>query len=160
MHLIIALLSILLVGNFCWAEQPTFQQQLWDVTNTSVEATTIKAYRQGSINVEEIYYQSRSYRDKPVKIFGYFCYPRTYTSKLPAILLVHGGGGSAHLGRTLAWARRGYAVLTIDLPGKGEQRAISRSTGPDMTVANLLQTKPDLSQNFLVHRRLVAFLVR
>jgi dienelactone hydrolase len=104
-----------------------------------------------NVRVEEVYYLSRPYLGKPSKIFGYLCYPAKSDEKLPAILLVHGGGGSAHLGRTAEWAKRGYVVLSIDLPGKGEQRASSRSTGPDMDVPVLLRTNPDPSLNYLVH---------
>ena len=125
-------------------------KELWDIPLDPVEYKVIRSYKQGSIKVEEIYYQSRPYKGKPVRIFGYFCYP-VNVEKLPAILISHGGGGTAHLGRSVTWAKRGYAVLTIDLPGKGEQRAGSRSTGPDMDVPTLLRTTPDPSYNYLVH---------
>ncbi|MDD5594449.1 MAG: acetylxylan esterase [Candidatus Margulisbacteria bacterium] len=126
-------------------------RQLWDVPSGEVKAQTVKTYSQGSIKVEEVYYLSRSFKRKPVKIFGYFCYPRSRAGKLPAILLSHGGGGTASRPRAVAWARRGYAVLAIDLPGKGENRGGSRSTGPDMIVPILLRTQPDPSYNYLIH---------
>lgn len=126
-------------------------EKLWDIPLSKVSAQTIKSYTKNAIKVEEIYYQSRSYKGSPVKIFGYYCYPSWKRKDLPAILIVHGGGGSAHLERSIAWAKRGYATLTIDLPGKGENRADSRSTGPDMDVSVLLRTKPDLNNNYLVH---------
>jgi len=126
-------------------------ERLWALPSGKVEAEIIKSYQRGKIKVEEIYYQSRTYQGKPAKIFAYFCYPANAPEKLPAILLSHGGGGTAHLGRSLAWARRGYAVLTLDLPGKGEQRASSRSTGPDMDVPTLLKTTPNPEDNYLVH---------
>ncbi|MFC1637753.1 alpha/beta hydrolase family protein, partial [Candidatus Margulisiibacteriota bacterium] len=52
---------------------------------------------------------------------------------------------------TIEWAQRGYAVLTIDLPGRGDQRWGSRSSGPDMDVPILLRTSPDPTYNYLVH---------
>jgi cephalosporin-C deacetylase-like acetyl esterase len=125
-------------------------KELWDVPFNNVNAKTVRSYSYDSVKVEEIKYQSRNYKGKPVWIFGYYVYPKR-AQKLPAILLVHGGGGSAHLGRAANWARRGYAVLAIDLPGKGEQRATSRSTGPNMDVPTLLKTKPDLTYNYLIH---------
>lgn len=123
----------------------------WDVPIDRVKAQTVRAYDRGPIRVEEIYYQSRPYKNKPVKIFGYFCYPRGRGGRWPAILLSHGGGGVASLPRAVSWARRGYAVLAIDLPGKGEKRLSSRSTGPDLDVPILLRVKPDPSYNYLVH---------
>ncbi len=123
---------------------------VWDIPLNHVSSQTMKTYARGSVQVEELYYQSRPYKGKPVKIFGYLCYPKGAQS-LPAILLVHGGGGSASLGRASLWAKRGYTVFAIDLPGKGERRECSRSTGPDMDVPILLRTKPSLEYNYLVH---------
>ncbi|MBN3033467.1 MAG: acetylxylan esterase [Candidatus Saganbacteria bacterium] len=131
--------------------QSEAMRQLWDVPAGAVSAETVKAYDQGRVRVEEIYYQSRPYNGEPVRIFGYFAYPRRRDGKLPAILLSHGGGGTASRPRAVAWAKLGYAVLAIDLPGKGERRRASRSTGPDMDLENLLRTGPDLSENYLVH---------
>lgn len=126
-------------------------KKLWDIPTAEVKAEKAKSYTSGKVRVEEIYYSSRPYKGRPVKIFGYFCYPAKRTGKIPALLLSHGGGGTASLPRAEEWARRGYAVLAIDLPGKGENRRRSRSTGPDMTVKNLLRTQPELSYNYLVH---------
>lgn len=123
---------------------------LWDIPANEVKYEISKKYQSGKVMVEEIYYYSRPYLRLPTKIFGYYCYPKN-PQKLPAILLSHGGGGTASLARAVNWASRGYAVLSIDLPGKGEKRTGSRSTGPDMTVANLLRTQPDLTYNYLIY---------
>jgi len=131
---------------------PNFDiKSLWEIPLQPVKYQLFKTYNSGSIKVEELYYQSRSYKDRTVNIFGYLCYPRASKAKLPAILLVHGGGGTASLGRAVSWAKRGYVVLTIDLPGHGDKRLASRSGGPDMDVPILLRTYPDPSYNYLVH---------
>jgi cephalosporin-C deacetylase-like acetyl esterase len=111
-------------------------------------ASTLKGYNLGKIKVEEIYYLSRPYKGKPTRIFGYFCYPGNFKRPLPAILIVHGGGGGASRYRAVNWAKQGYATLAIDLPGKGERRSSSRSTGPDMEVPNLINVSAD---NYLIH---------
>lgn len=131
--------------------QSEIMRELWNIPTGEVKSQTVRVYHRGRIRVEEIYYFSRPYKREPVKIFGYFCYPISRREKLPAILLSHGGGGTASLTRAVSWASRGYAVLAIDLPGKGENRAGSRSTGPDMNVSILLRTQPDLSYNYLIH---------
>lgn len=152
MRIIIVLLTLMVLTAAQVSAFPSKElKTLWDIPLSHVNSHTAKVYNREGIHVEEVYYQSRSYQGEPVKIFGYFCFPAGARHKLPAILLVHGGGGSAHLGRTLDWARRGYAVLTIDLPGRGDQRWCSRSTGPDMDVPNLLLTKTNLQDNYLVH---------
>ena len=126
-------------------------RQLWDIPTIEVRTETLKSSLTRGIRVEEIYYYSRPYKREPVRVFGYFCYPQKRAGKLPAILLSHGGGGHASRSTSINWAKKGFAVLAIDLPGKGENRARSRSTGPDMLVATLLRTEPDPSYNYLVH---------
>jgi cephalosporin-C deacetylase-like acetyl esterase len=152
MRFAIIFLGLLLISSSsARANDPEVLKQLWDVPTGEVSYQINKGYDLGTIRVEELYYQSRSFKRQPVQIFGYFCYPKNHQAKLPAILLSHGGGGCASLARASAWARRGYAVLAIDLPGKGENRSCSRSTGPDMDVVNLLRTQPDPSYNYLIH---------
>ncbi len=149
--ILILLLSIFFISSQITADSTLTLAELWDIPIDKVEYKIAKSYQKGSIKVEEIYYQSRSFKGKPVRIFGYFCYPAKANKKLPAIIISHGGGGLANLGRTIGWAKHGYAVLSIDLPGQGEQRARSRSTGPDMDVYVLLRTKPDPTYNYLIH---------
>ena len=124
--------------------------QLWSIPQQPVAYEVSKTYTRGNLQVEEVYYGSREYKGHPVKIFGYFCYPKG-RGKLPGLLICHGGGGTANLPGAIVWAQHGYAVLAIDLPGKGEQRWHSRSGGPDMDVPILLRTSPDPSYNYLIH---------
>lgn len=111
---------------------------------------TLNAYEQRGLVIEEVTFSSRKFNGLPTRIFGYFCYPANLKHPLPAILIVHGGGGSASLALSTKWARQNYATLSIDLPGKGFNRRKSRSTGPDMDVPILLKTS-DLYSNYLVH---------
>jgi predicted dienelactone hydrolase len=101
---------MLLLGFFAPVHADSFRseemRQLWDVPTTEVKAQTVKTYNRGKIRVEEIYYQSRSFKRKPVKIFGYFAYPRAHSGKLPAIPLSHGGGGTACRARERTAAAR------------------------------------------------------
>lgn len=156
---------LLLFSLFC-REVTAFElSQVWKFPVNEAMAKTTRAYLSGNVKVEEVYYKSRPYKNKEVWIFGYYCYPADAAEKLPAVLLVHGGGGGASLNSAIALAQRGYAVLTIDLPGNGDRRLASRSGGPDMDVSVLLQTKPSLDHNYLIHavsatRNGITFLTR
>ena len=127
------------------AATPEALSALWAVPTSEVKAFTHKSYILKNLKIEEVYYQSRPYNGKPVTIFGYFCYPLNSRKPLPAILIVHGGGGTASRQRASRWSKYGYATFAIDLPGKGERRRSSRSTGPNMDVSVLL------SGNYLIH---------
>lgn len=123
---------------------------IWDIPE-NIQPWTYKTYPEGNIIVKEIRYVSSAYKNKPVVIFGYYCYPKN-KKNLPGVVAVHGGGGYATLSRSLKYAHNGYAALSIDLPGKGPLRwNKSRSTGPDMDVPTLLRVSPDISYNYLYH---------
>lgn len=126
-------------------------QDFWRLPG-DINPKTIRSYQVENTNivVEEVYYQAGVYNDKPIRIFSYFCYPK-YKKNLPAIILVHGGAGYADKTRAITWAKRGYVALSMDLPGKGQGRGISRSSGPDMDVEVLLRVKPNLYANYLYH---------
>lgn len=151
-----SLLTVILfcaLATVCAAEtdNSAARKKLWDIPTVEVKAKTIRSYTRGNIKVEEVYYFSRPYKNRPALIFGYYCYLLKRSGRLPAILISHGGGGHASLPRALEFAKRGYATLTIDLPGKGENRKRSRSTGPNMDVSQLLKASPDPSNNYLIH---------
>lgn len=57
------------------------------------------------------------------RVFAYYATPGTLSgeaskdSNLPAVVLVHGGGGTAFKVWVEQWARRGYAAIAMDLAG-------------------------------------------
>ena len=129
----------------------SISSNLWDIPK-DIQAKITSSSQKGDIKINEIEYISSQYKGMPVKIFGYFCYPICRVQAgMPGVVLVHGGAGHADIRRALDWANRGYAALSIDLPGKGEGRKISRSTGPNMDVPILLNVQPDNSYNYLYH---------
>lgn len=97
----------------------------------------------------QVRFNSHMWGGKPVRIFAFYAHPAS-GGKFPGLLVVHGGGGYATMDRCLEAASRGYAALSIDLPGKGTLREDhSRSTGPDMTVKQIFTVKPTLRDNYL-----------
>ncbi|MFC1495797.1 alpha/beta hydrolase family protein [Candidatus Margulisiibacteriota bacterium] len=139
-------------------------ESIWKLPQ-NIQAITKKEYIKDNIVVKEIQYISSYYKGNPVKIFGYYCYPKG-KQNLPGVAIIHGGGGYAVLSRTINFAKNGYASISIDLPGKGQLRwKRSRSTGPDMDVPTLLRVEPDISHNYLYHavpaaRCAISFLVQ
>ncbi|MEX2595107.1 MAG: acetylxylan esterase [Anditalea sp.] len=68
-------------------------------------------------------YQGEKYEEKVSEVFAYYASPNTIsgrtkaTEKFPAIVLIHGGGGTAFRIWALEWAKRGYAAIAMDLGG-------------------------------------------
>ena len=74
--------------------------------------------------VRALYFESVPYEGKPTRVFAYYGAPAG--KKLPAMVLVHGGGGTAFAEWVRIWNRRGYAAIAMDTcgyePDKGEGR--------------------------------------
>ncbi len=69
------------------------------------------------------YYEGEPLNGKPTRIFAYYARPADSGKKrLPAMVLVHGGGGTAFPQWARIWAARGYAALAMDLGGCGPDR--------------------------------------
>lgn len=79
-------------------------------------------------SVRSLIYEGLPYKGRKQQVFAYFATPgmlRGSTEdggKLPAVVLVHGGGGAAFKEWVIRWARRGYAAIAMDLRGNGEGR--------------------------------------
>ena len=86
--------------------------------------------------VWSLYYEGEAYKDKPTRVFAYYASPATLDTKsagekaFPAVVLVHGGGGTAFKGWAELWAKRGYAAIAMDLAGYGPDRKQLPDGGP------------------------------
>ena len=68
--------------------------------------------------VKALWYEGATYKGKPTKVFGYIGYPtQNESEKVPAVVLVHGGGGHAYAHWVKLWNDRGYAAIAIDTTG-------------------------------------------
>ena len=81
--------------------------------------------------VREVYYEGEPVAGKPTRVFGYYATPAKGNGPFPAMVLVHGGGGTAFREWAELWARRGYAALAMDLAGHGPDKKRLPDGGPD-----------------------------
>ena len=90
----------------------------------------------GESPVRSLYYAGERYQNKPTRVFAYYANPatldpqRTEEGPFPAVVLVHGGGGTAFKEWVELWARRGYAAIAMDLAGCGPDRKRLAEGGP------------------------------
>ena len=69
-------------------------------------------------DVKAIFYEGEPYQGKPTRVFAYYALPKmTPGKKVPGIVLVHGGGGSAFVRWVRLWNSRGYAAISMDTCG-------------------------------------------
>ena len=95
---------------------------LWDVKGIY----DVPKYQTVSTDsVISIIYQGLTYKGKPKNVFAYYATPGTLSGdksrdkNLPAVVLVHGGGGTAFKEWAILWAKKGYAAIAMDLRGNG-----------------------------------------
>ena len=68
--------------------------------------------------VRALFYASVPWKSKPTRVFAYYGAPaRTGGKRLPAMVLIHGGGGTAFAEWVRMWNRRGYAAIAMDTCG-------------------------------------------
>lgn len=69
--------------------------------------------------VESIFFDGVPFQKKPTQVFAYYGRPKNLKpgEKVPGIVLVHGGGGTAFDAWVRLWNSRGYAAIAPDLCG-------------------------------------------
>ncbi len=67
-------------------------------------------------NIKAIFFDSVCEKQK-TKVFGYLGLPSGRSGKCPAVVLVHGGGGTAYDDWVKMWTDRGFAALALDTEG-------------------------------------------
>ena len=87
-----------------------------------------------SDSVKAAFYTGMSQNGKSVRVFCYIGFPvgASAASKVPAVVLVHGGGGQAFPQWVEEWTKRGYAAIAMDnygnMPGTGTGGAFVKDT--------------------------------
>ncbi len=67
--------------------------------------------------IQAISYDGADYKGLKTKIFAHIGFPREIKGRLPAVVLVHGGGGHPEDIWIRKWTDRGYAAIAMDTTG-------------------------------------------
>ena len=69
--------------------------------------------------VKSLYYEGLPYKSKPTEVYAYYGVPEGKMPEggCPAVVLVHGGGGTAFAQYVKWWNQHGYAAIAMDLEG-------------------------------------------
>lgn len=68
--------------------------------------------------VQAILYEAKPFQGKPTRTFAYMAVPKAAPGqKVPAMVLIHGGGGTAFDRWVKLWYDRGYAAIAMDTCG-------------------------------------------
>ena len=68
--------------------------------------------------IKAIYFDALEWKGKPTKVFAWLGVPKNPSGKVPGIVLVHGGGGTAFQSWVQEWNDRGFAAIAIAVEGQ------------------------------------------
>lgn len=76
-----------------------------------------QAEREG---VRAIFFEGLPFKGKPTRVFAWYGVPKDIPKdkKIPAMVLVHGGAGTAYIDWVKLWISRGYAAIVVDNCGQ------------------------------------------
>ncbi|WP_166825597.1 alpha/beta fold hydrolase [Thalassoroseus pseudoceratinae] len=86
--------------------------------------------------IRSLTYRNEPFQGNQTDVFAFYATPGTISGdpsqdkNLPAVVLIHGGGGTAFAEWAWLWANRGYAAIAMDLSGRRpEAPTFDESTG-------------------------------
>lgn len=137
-------------GNFTFGEEgdktvleqrKEIQDAMTLAMNTEVVWKEIENYNPTNkkySHIKSITYDGLEYMGQKTKIFAYMGFPEgaSAESPVPAVVLVHGGGGHPYLEWVRKWNERGYAAIAMDTTGYfplGKNACIDESRNDQFT---------------------------
>lgn len=116
--------GLALIGSSAALAQEPAASSLWDLV--ALEKAPAHRWIDQSRPIHSLLYTGETYQGKPTEVFAYFASPATLAGggvkpadrSYPAVVLIHGGGGTAFAEWVHLWARRGYAAIAMDLSGR------------------------------------------
>lgn len=88
----------------------------WDLKALMRPPAWKPAEEERSDGVKGLFYDSVPWKGKPTRVFAWYGVPEG-KSKAPAMVLIHGGGGTAFAEWVRLWNGRGYAAIAMDTCG-------------------------------------------
>lgn len=115
-------LKLLYLALFALASQAAqpVADSLWNLGSLSKTPVIFPATNQSSVpGVRSLFFEGATFNGKPTRVFAWYGAPTNAVGgkKVPAMVLIHGGGGTAFDAWVKLWLSRGYAAIAMDLCG-------------------------------------------
>ncbi len=73
-------------------------------------------------DLKAIFYDALPWKGRPTKVFAWLGLPKARAGKVPGVVLVHGGGGTAFKEWVKMWNDHGFAAISIAVEGQTDER--------------------------------------
>jgi len=131
----------------------------WDLDALGRAPATHPAPGYEADGVRALFYEGLPFQGKPTRCFAYMGVPAVAEDRrVPAMVLVHGGGGQAFPEWVRIWNRRGYAAVAMDLCGSlpeegtpGRDLPRHEFSGPRGWAASFAQIDGPVEDQWQVH---------
>ncbi len=91
---------------------------VWDVDSLASVPGRYETDLFAEHGVEALFYDGLPWRGKPTKVYAYMGVPKVAAGeRVPGMVLIHGGGGTAFADWVRLWNSRGYAAIAMDVCG-------------------------------------------
>jgi len=91
---------------------------MWDMTELAKPPGVHPAPGFEADGVRAVFFDGPPYKGRPTRVFAWIGVPEAPSGeKVPGMVLVHGGGGTAFADWVRLWNRRGYAAIAMDTCG-------------------------------------------
>ena len=110
-----------------FAAWPSGAAVTWPMERLRTPPKTFDASAYATNAVQVTFYEGLPYKGRETRVFAYYGIPnRKPGEKVPAMVLVHGGGGSAFYRWVKFWNDQGYAAISMDTCGKVSGNAVGK----------------------------------
>jgi dienelactone hydrolase len=104
--------------------------QTWGYAG-NLNTPELRAADETNGKVKAVFYDGPPYQGKPTKVFAWIGIPKPEPGRrLPGMVLVHGGGGTAYESWVRLWNARGYAAIAMDTVGNIQGLGRNPEGGP------------------------------
>ncbi len=79
--------------------------------------------------MKPLFFEGLPYRGKPTRVFAWLGLPAERNGKVPGVVLVHGGGGTAFKEWVQKWNAQGFAAISIAVEGQTDERIAGAPPG-------------------------------
>ncbi len=72
--------------------------------------------------LQPLFFDGLPYQGKPTRVFAWLGLPPARSGKVPGVVLVHGGGGTAFKEWVQKWNEQGFAAISLAVEGQTDER--------------------------------------